>query len=341
MATGARLESFSVTLIKQTEFPPLAEALLKASRHKCAAVLTKALKEIPRGATICVAASGGADSTALALLTKAVLRRGQWNMCLATVNHNLRHEAQGEAEFAQRLAAWMDVPCSVLQVHPAAGAGVAHRARKHRYEALSQAAQKAGAVALLTAHHAQDQLETMLLRLARGAGPKAIGGMRARRKLKSGVILLRPLLEVSREELRALLTHAEIPWREDPTNTDQAKPRARIRAHILPVLESIHKGAAVRASRAGRRLRESGRLLQKTAQNVMTGVGPWPREQLRAHGPALLATALKSFDVEANERELEAAVAAMRDRVSKPRVFQVGKNSFSVSAHSVRLNASK
>ena len=71
----------------------------------------------------------------------------------------------------------------------------------------------------------------------------------------------------------------------------------------------------------------------------MTGVGPWPRDQLRAHGPALLATALKRFDVEANERELEAAVAAMRDRVSKPRVFQVGKNSFSVSAHSVRLNA--
>ena len=213
--------------------------------------------------------------------------------------------------------------------------------RKHRYEALSQAALKAGAVALLTAHHAQDQLETMLLRLARGAGPKAIGGMRARRKLKSGVILLRPLLEVSRDELRALLTQAQIPWQEDPTNADQSKPRARIRAHILPVLESIHKGAAVRASRAGRRLRESGRLLQKTAQNIMTGVGPWSRDQLRAHGPALLATALKSFDVEANERELEAAVAAMRDRVSKPRVFQVGKNSFSVKAHDVWLNTFK
>jgi tRNA(Ile)-lysidine synthase len=299
------------------------------------------LKEIPRGATICVAASGGADSTTLALLTKAVLGRGQWNMCLATVNHNLRHEAQGEAEFAQRLAAWMDVPCSMLQVHPAAGAGVADRARTHRYKALSNSAMQAGAAVILTAHHAQDQLETMLLRLARGAGPKAIGGMRARRKLKSGVILLRPLLEVSREELRALLTHAEIPWQEDPTNADQSKPRARIRAHILPVLESIHKGASVRASRAGRRLRESGRLMQKTAQKVMTGVGPWPRDQLRAHGPALLATALKRFDVEANERELEAAVAAMRDRVSKPRVFQVGKNSFSVNAHNVRLNAFK
>lgn len=326
-----------MTLIKQTEFPPLAEALLNASRHSCAAVLTKALKAIPRGATICVAASGGADSTALALLTKAVLRRGHWNMCLATVNHNLRDEAQREAEFAQRLAAWMDVPCSMLQVHPVAGAGVADRARKSRYDALSHAALQAGAIVILTAHHAQDQLETMLLRLARGAGPKAIGGMRARRKLKSGVVLLRPLLEVSREDLRSLLTRANVPWREDPTNTDVAKPRARIRAHILPVLESIHKGAAVRASRAGRRLRESGRLLQKTAQIVMTGVGPWPREQLRAHGPALLATALKRFDVEANERELEAAVAAMRDRVSKPRVFQVGKNSFSVSARQVLL----
>ena len=330
-----------MTRAQQTEFPPLAEALLKASRHKCAAVLTKALKAIPRGATICVAASGGADSTALALLTKAVLRRGQWNMCLATVNHNLRDEAQGEAEFAQRLAAWMDVACSISQVHPTAGSGVADRARKHRYEALSQAALKAGAVALLTAHHAQDQLETMLLRLARGAGPKAIGGMRARRKLKSGVILLRPLLEVSCDDLRSLLTRANVPWCEDPTNANVAKPRARIRAQILPVLESIHKGAAVRASRAGRRLRESGRLLQKAARHVMVGVGPWPREQLRTHGPALLATALKRFDVEANERELEIVVAAIRDRVSKPRVFHVGKNSLSVSAHDVRLNACK
>jgi tRNA(Ile)-lysidine synthase TilS/MesJ len=165
--------------------------------------------------------------------------------------------------------------------------------------------------------------------------------MRARRKLKSGVILLRPLLEVSRDDLRSLLTRANLPWCEDPTNANVAKPRARIRAQILPVLESIHKGAAVRASRAGRRLRESGRLLQKTARNVMVGVGPWPREQLRTHGPALLATALKRFDVEANERELEIVVGAIRDRVSKPRVFQVGKNSLSVSAHDVRLNTCK
>ena len=326
-----------VTSAQQTEFPPLAQAVLKASRHKCAAALTKSLKAIPRGSTMCVAASGGADSTALALLSKAVLRRGQWNLCLATVNHNLRDAATLDTEFAQRLAKWLDVPCHVLQVHPGAGAGVADRARKHRYDALNQAALKAGAIVILTAHHAQDQLETMLLRLARGAGPKAIGGMRARRTFKSGVMLLRPLLEQSREELRALLTHANVPWREDPTNADETKPRARIRAKILPVLESVHKGAAVRASRAGRRLRESGRLLQKTAQNILVGVGPWPRGVLRAHGPALLATALKRFDAKANERELEAAVSAIRDRVSKPRVFQVGKNSVRVLARQVLL----
>lgn len=164
--------------------------------------------------------------------------------------------------------------------------------------------------------------------------------MRSRRAFKTGVLVLRPLLEVSREDIRGLLTQANIPWREDPTNVDVTKPRARIRAQILPVLESIHKGAAVRASCAGRRLRESARLLHKTAQSVMLGHGPWTRAELRAHGPTLLATALKRFDTNANERELEAAVAAMRDRVSRPRVFQVGKNSFSVGAHDVRLDES-
>jgi hypothetical protein len=70
---------------------------------------------------------------------------------------------------------------------------------------------------------------------------------------------------------------------------------------------------------------------------VLVGVGPWPRGVLRAHGPALLATALKRFDAKANERELEAAVSAIRDRVSKPRVFQVGKNSVRVRARQVLL----
>lgn len=258
-------------------------------------------------------------------------------MFLATVNHNLRAGGQGDADFARELAQWLQVPCNVLQAHPAPGAGVANRARKHRYDALSQAAIQANAVAIVTAHHAQDQLETMLLRLARGAGPKAIGGMRARRKLKSGVWVLRPLLEVSRDDVRALLTRAHVPWREDPTNVDVSKPRARIRAQVLPVLESIHKGAATRASCAGRRLRESARLMRKIAKNVMVGDGPWPRGQLRAHGPTLLATALKRFDADANERELESVVAAMRDRSIKPRVFQVGKNLFSVRAHIVQI----
>ncbi len=188
-----------MTSVQETEFPALADALLKASRHPSAAVLTKALRSIPKGGTICVAASGGADSTALALVTKAVLRRGDWSMCLATVDHNLRTEAALDAEFARQLAQWLEVPCSVLRVRPGAGAGVADRARRHRYEALAQAAVQAGACAILTAHHAEDQLETMLLRLARGAGPKAIGGMRARRKMKSGVLVLRPFLELSRK----------------------------------------------------------------------------------------------------------------------------------------------
>ncbi|MCE9619062.1 MAG: tRNA lysidine(34) synthetase TilS [Planctomycetes bacterium] len=326
-----------MTTVQEIEFPSLADALLKASRHPSAAVLTKALKAIPKGGTICVAASGGADSTALALVAKAIMRRGDWSMCLATVDHSLRAEAAMDADFARQLAHWLEVPCSVMKVRPGAGAGVADRARRHRYEALAKAAAQAGASAILTAHHAEDQLETMLLRLARGAGPKAIGGMRGKRKMKSGVLVLRPFLELSRKDLRALLKQVSLPWREDPTNADPTKPRARIRAGILPVLDSIHQGSAVRASRAARRLRESGRLLEKTAATVATGAGPWSRTKLRSCGPALLATRLQKLSPEANERELEDAVHAIRDRINKPRIFQLGKKSLSVTSRKVHL----
>jgi tRNA(Ile)-lysidine synthase len=320
----------------QAEFPPLAAALLCASRHPAAAPLTRALRVVPRGGVVCVAASGGADSTALALLTRAVLSRGHWSMCLATVDHGLRAESPEDVRFVGRLAQWLQVPCHVETLDLARGASLADRARRRRYQALSGAAMRAGASVLLTAHHAEDQLETMLLRLARGAGPRAVGGMRAQRRLKSGVIVVRPLLESPRRDLAALLAKVGAPWREDPTNADPSRPRARLRAAVLPVLESLHPGAAVRASRAAGQLRASGARFEREARALMVGAGPWDRASCRRGGAALLAVRLRQLSPRAKEREIAAAVRAIRDRGAKPRELRVGARRLQLTAKELR-----
>ncbi|PNG16031.1 tRNA lysidine(34) synthetase TilS, partial [Streptomyces cahuitamycinicus] len=108
-------------------------------------------------------------------------------------------------------------------------------AREARYQALTGVAGRHRAVALLTGHTRDDQAETVLLALARGAGPRGLAGMPARRDL-DGVPLLRPLLEISREQTRKACAMLGLsPW-EDPHNVDPSYARARVRADLLPAL---------------------------------------------------------------------------------------------------------
>lgn len=177
-----------------------------------------------------IAVSGGPDSLALLLLAAAAFP-GQ--IAVGTVDHGLRPEAAGEAEFVARLCAAMAVPHATLTVTVAKGReGVQGEARRARYAALAEWAGVSGFAFVATAHHADDQAETLLMRLMRGSGLAGLSGVRAARPLGSGVSLIRPLLTWRREELAAIVAGAGIHPVDDPANRDPRFDRARIR-HFL------------------------------------------------------------------------------------------------------------
>jgi len=173
-----------------------------------------------------IAVSGGPDSLALLLLANAAL---PGRIAAATVDHGLRAESAAEAGMVARLCASIGVAHCVLTVEVAAG-NLQAEARAARYAALAAWMERQGLAALLTAHHADDQAETLLLRLNRGSGVAGLAGVRAR-GLVPGTrhALLRPLLGWRRAELAQVVAEAGIEAVDDPSNRDDRFDRARIR----------------------------------------------------------------------------------------------------------------
>jgi len=176
------------------------------------------------GNRVAAAVSGGSDSMALAVL---LARWGQPTALI--VDHGLRPESASEAAVTVARLAALGITVRVLSLHLPHGPALAQRARTARYAALSNACQDAGLTDLIVAHHAQDQAETLVLRRAANSGPGGLAGM-ASVTHADAVRLLRPLLSVMPARLRATLRDAGVGSVEDPTNSDLATPRARIRA---------------------------------------------------------------------------------------------------------------
>jgi tRNA(Ile)-lysidine synthase len=154
---------------------------------------------------------------------------------VATVDHGLRAESAAEAAHVARICAARGIAHATLTLNLALGSGVQERARAARYAALGAWCRAQGLVALATAHHADDQAETMVMRLNRGAGLRGLAAMRAR-----GVVpgcpdlpLLRPLLGRRRAELVALVADAGLTAVDDPSNRDARFERARVRAGMV------------------------------------------------------------------------------------------------------------
>ena len=318
-------------------FPDRAATLRRASRSPLARALQRSLESVPQGGGVIVAASGGADSTALALVAAAVASRGGWRVRLATVDHGLREGAREDAEFVERLGAWLGLPVDRHAPMVEKGSRLAMRARRARYDALLRSAAGHGASAVLFAHHAEDQLETVLMRLVRGTGSRSAGGMPARRRLAAGITLVRPFIERSRAELRSLLVAAGVPWCEDPSNADRSKPRGRLRHEVLPVLESMRPGAATRASRAARRVRGAAAALRARAKRLMQGQGPWARASLRRAPHEALAMAIRLRCEQGAEATIERAVEAIRGAKVEPRAFRMGALTLRVRAQQVSI----
>lgn len=173
-----------------------------------------------------MAVSGGADSLALLLLSS---RLQSPDVAVATVDHGLRSESAAEAAFVGEVCASLGVPHTVLKTQ-VGGGNLQSEARAARYAALAAWARREGLAAILTAHHADDQAETLLMRLNRASGVAGLAGVRARGRAPGTELpLLRPLLSWRKAELAAIVANAGLSAVDDPSNADDRFDRARLR----------------------------------------------------------------------------------------------------------------
>ena len=207
---------------------------------------------LPRGGRVLVALSGGPDSVALLHILRALEQRRELTVVgAAHFNHQLRgREADDDEEFCRRvaLAEGIRFACGraeVARLAAESGRSVEDAARTARYGYLNEVADELGAGAIAVGHSLDDQAETFLLRLMRGAGAPGLSGIRP-------VVgrVIRPLLDMSRAELRAYAARHGLEFREDSSNADLRIPRNRVRHELLPQLERFAPAAAATLARA-------------------------------------------------------------------------------------------
>ena len=237
---------------------------------------------LPRGCTVLCAVSGGADSICLLHALYRLRPRLGFSLAAAHYNHQLRgEEADRDARFveqfvseccgADRLPDGRILPAvplfsgggDVASRAALLGTGIEETARDMRYAFLRQAAREAGATLIATAHTADDNSETILFHLARGAGLRGLTGIAPMRG-----DLIRPLLSTRRREVEEYLRYYGLPWREDSSNADDAYARNRIRHQVVPVLEELFPGFSARLAGCAGRLRADEAFLEERAREL-------------------------------------------------------------------------
>ena len=249
---------------------------------------------IARGGRVAVALSGGPDSVALVHILLELDRAGELTVAgLVHLNHQLRGDAADEDErFCRSMAAALNLPIEVGTADVRAlarkqGRSIEDAGRVARYAFLHEAAERLGAEAIAVGHSRDDQAETFLLRLIRGSGPRGLAGI-----LPKAGRVVRPLLDISRAELRAYVSERGIEYREDATNAYLDVPRNRVRHELIPYLErEFSPGIVDVLARESAIAREDEDRLQKEAIDFATSV------VLRdIHGTQVDVGALTSLD---------------------------------------------
>jgi tRNA(Ile)-lysidine synthase len=236
------------------------------SRFSPSALIACVESLVPRtSAELCVAYSGGLDSTVLLqALARAIVDRPNYRMRAAHVDHQLHPDSASWREQCGRVAQSLQIEFVPLVVDVAADreSSPEAAARDARYAALRQILRPNEV--LLTAHHADDQLETMLLALMRGAGLRGLSGVPSV-QIFGGGWLARPLLDFARAELEAWARAEKLQWLEDPSNDNTTFDRNFLRHRVLPALRERWPAVAHSATRSTAHLREAGRLLDVLA----------------------------------------------------------------------------
>ncbi|MFI5446631.1 tRNA lysidine(34) synthetase TilS [Polaromonas sp. UC242_47] len=221
-----------------------------------------------------VAYSGGADSTALLL---AAAERWPGLVHAIHIHHGLQAAADDFVRVCETTCAGLKVPLQVVYVDAAHASGESPEdaARRARYKALAGAATQLGLAGVLLGQHADDQVETLLLALSRGAGLPGLSAMAAQFE-RGGMVFYRPLLQVPAASLRHWLLQQQHPFVDDPTNTDERYTRNRIRARLLPALEEVFPQFRATFARSAQHAAQAQAVLLEVAREDVARTGAPP-----------------------------------------------------------------
>ena len=267
------------------------------------------LEKYEAGDKVIVAVSGGADSLALAYALSAEAEKVAITVIGVTVDHQLQAASSVQAEKVVAQLSKFGLSCVIKKVTVDIKEGLEASARKVRYEALSEVAEKENAVAVFLGHTKDDQAETVLLGLARGSGTRSLSGM-----AHHNGIYVRPLLEITRNQNEEFCKEVGLDYWNDPHNQDSQFARVRVRTEALPVLEkSIGPGISDALARSSHLLRDDADALDHWAK----------REENH----------LDLLDLDCSH--LETLPRAIRTRILRAAIYAAGAPSGSVSAEHV------
>ncbi len=241
--------------------------------------LASSLAALPPRAPVAVALSGGIDSVALALVAKQVCNETEHPLYFFHVHHGLYAQADAWAAHLQVFANDLDVPLFLrrVTVEQDSGLGIEAAARNARYLALAELADANDVKTILLAHHRQDQAETVLLRLLRGAGVLGLGAMHAD-VLRGGLRLVRPWLDIDRDALvaqtRAYTGRSGWEPIADPSNIDVQFARGALRAELIPVLDVRWPAWRQTLTRHAKQAQETSQILEEVAATDWQALEP-------------------------------------------------------------------
>ena len=226
---------------------------------------------VARGQAVVAGVSGGADSVALLLCLKELSEQMGFRLYAVHVEHGLRGDASLEdAEFTRQLCSKLSVPCKIFHpdVKKAAqqgGMSLEEAGRMERYRIFEQVLTENGGGRIATAHHADDQAETVLMNLVRGTGARGMGGIRA---VSRDGKLIRPLLWTERENIETFLREVGTGWCVDETNKDTVYTRNKIRHMVVPALKAVNEEAVSHINEAAQRIQAADDYISRLAETL-------------------------------------------------------------------------
>ena len=272
------------------------------------------LAGLPQSSPVLLAFSGGADSSALLHMLVSDSKEHGYPLFAAHLNHKIRGaDALRDLEFCRKRAAEYGIPffeseADVPALAKQNGTSLEQEAREQRYAFLAKTMKENGIPILVTAHHADDAIESMLLHLLRGSGISGLCGISPSRPFGDGAFLVRPMLMLEKSDVLAFCRENGITFVEDSTNTDTSYQRNAIRAHVTPELKRIQPELATIVSRTGDALRSADDFLTASAREYLESDckdEKIPLSSFNTLHPAKKARVLSLFFAKKSQKMLE------------------------------------